>query len=67
MQRHLQPAVDRFAGIEEDDEREKFRETLSGYVRTYAYLSQILPYTDHGTGDALQLRALPPAPPADRS
>ena len=47
MQRHLQPAVDRFAGIEEDDEREKFREKLSGYVRTYAYLSQILPYTDH--------------------
>ncbi len=47
MQRHLQPAVDRFAGIEEDDEREKFREKLSGFVRTYAYLSQILPYTDH--------------------
>ena len=47
MQRHLQPAVDRFAGIKEDDEREKFREKLSGFVRTYAYLSQILPYTDH--------------------
>ena len=47
LQRHLQPAVDRFAEVEEDDEREKFREKLSGYVGMYAYLSQILPYTDH--------------------
>ena len=47
LQRHLQPAADRFAEVEEDDEREKFREKLSGYVGMYAYLSQILPYTDH--------------------
>ena len=47
LQRRLQPAVDRFAEVEEDDEREKFREKLSGYVGMYAYLSQILPYTDH--------------------
>ena len=47
LQRRLQPAVDRFAGVEEEDEREKFREKLSGYVGMYAYLSQILPYTDH--------------------
>ena len=46
MQRHLQPAMDRFTATEEEDVREKFREKLSGYVKMYAYLSQIIPYTD---------------------
>ena len=46
MQRHLQPAVDRCARIEDADRREKFRERLAAFVKTYAYLSQIVPYTD---------------------
>ena len=46
MQRHLHPAVDRFGRIEDEDRREKFRERLSAFVKTYAYLSQIVPYTD---------------------
>lgn len=46
MQRHLQPAVDRFKAISDQEKREAFRETLSGYVRVYAFLSQIVPYTD---------------------
>jgi type I restriction enzyme R subunit len=46
MQRHLQPAVDRFKAIEEDEVRTAFREKLAGYVRMYSFLSQILPYTD---------------------
>ena len=46
IQRHLQPAVDRFKAITEENEREGFRDKLSGYVRMYAYLSQIAPYTD---------------------
>jgi type I restriction enzyme R subunit len=45
MQRHLQPAVDRFKAMEED-ERETFRDKLSAYVRSYAFLSQIIPYSD---------------------
>jgi type I restriction enzyme R subunit len=46
MQRHLQPAVDRFKAITEEAKRDEFREKLSGYVRVYAFLSQIVPYAD---------------------
>jgi type I restriction enzyme R subunit len=46
MQSHLQPAVDRFRAIEDDEEREAFRDRLSAYVRLYAFLSQIVPYGD---------------------
>ena len=34
MQRHLQPAVDRFKAIADEAKREEFREKLSGYVRS---------------------------------
>ncbi|KXS32137.1 MAG: restriction endonuclease subunit R [Candidatus Gallionella acididurans] len=46
MQRHLQPAVDRFKAIEDDQVRNAFRDKLGGYVRMYSFLSQILPYGD---------------------
>lgn len=46
MQRHLQPAVDRFKAIEDDEVRTTFRDKLGGYVRMYSFLSQILPYAD---------------------
>lgn len=46
MQRHLQPAVDRFKAIADEAKREAFREKLSGYVKVYAFLSQIVPYAD---------------------
>ncbi len=46
MQRHLQPAVDRFKAIAEEDKRRGFRDKLSGYVKVYAFLSQIIPYAD---------------------
>ncbi len=46
MQQHLQPAVDRFKAIEDEDERKEFRDKLAGYVRVYAFLSQIIPYAD---------------------
>lgn len=46
MQRHLQPAVDRFKAIDEDGIRSAFRDKLGGYVRMYSFLSQILPYGD---------------------
>jgi type I restriction enzyme R subunit len=46
MQRHLQPAVDRFEAITDEAKREEFRGKLSGYVSAYAFLSQIVPYAD---------------------
>jgi len=46
MQRYLQPAVDRFTSITEEERREEFREKLSGYVKVYSFLSQIIPYAD---------------------
>jgi type I restriction enzyme R subunit len=46
MQQHLQPAVDRFKAIPEDEKRTAFREKLSGYVQIYAFLSQVVPYAD---------------------
>jgi len=46
LQQHLQPAVDRFNAIPEEDQRRAFRDKLSGYVQVYAFLSQIVPYSD---------------------
>lgn len=46
LQRHLQPAVDRFKSLEETEQRAGFHDKLSGYVRVYAFLSQIIPYAD---------------------
>jgi len=46
MERHLQPAVDRFKAIDDEEERIEFREKLNGYVKVYAFLSQIIPYAD---------------------
>ena len=41
----LQPARDRFQGLDEDD-RTAFRDRLSAFVNLYAFLSQIIPYGD---------------------
>lgn len=46
MQRHLQPAVDRFKALDEQERRETFREKLNAYIKAYAFLSQIIPYQD---------------------
>jgi type I restriction enzyme R subunit len=46
MQRHLQPAVDRFKAIDDEIKREEFREKISAYVKAYVFLSQIVPYAD---------------------
>jgi type I restriction enzyme R subunit len=45
LERHLQPAVDRFNLLDED-EQQAFRDRLGGYVRMYGFLSQIIPYDD---------------------
>jgi len=46
MQRHLQPAVDRFLALDDEDKQREFREKLGGYVHVYSFLSQIIPYAD---------------------
>ena len=46
MQRHLQPAVDRFKAMVDEEKRSEFREKLSGYVSIYSFLSQVIPYGD---------------------
>ena len=46
LQRHLQPAVDRFNAIDNEERRQAYRDKLAGYVRVYAFLSQIVPYAD---------------------
>jgi type I restriction enzyme R subunit len=46
MQRHLQPAVDRFKEISDEEKRMEFRDKLGGYVQIYSFLSQIIPYAD---------------------
>ena len=46
MQRHLQPAGDRFRGLDDTVKRQAFWDKLNGYVKMYAFLSQIIPYGD---------------------
>jgi type I restriction enzyme R subunit len=46
MERQLQPAVDRFKAAPDEVTRTTFRDKISGYVKLYAFLSQIIPYTD---------------------
>lgn len=46
LQRRLQPAVDRFKATSDEEQRSAFRDKLSGYVKVYAFLSQIMPYAD---------------------
>jgi type I restriction enzyme, R subunit len=45
MYRALNPAVDRFKALDEE-KKEEFRNTLSGYVRLYSFLSQVMPFAD---------------------
>ena len=46
LQRLLQPAVDRFAVLSDDEARSEFRDKLSAYLRLYEFVSQIVPYAD---------------------
>ena len=45
MEAQLQPAVGRFADLDEDDQT-AFRDRLGAFVHLYAFLSQIIPYAD---------------------
>jgi type I restriction enzyme R subunit len=45
MQKHLQPAVDRFNALTEE-KKEAFYEKLTAYVKYYSFISQVIPYSD---------------------
>jgi type I restriction enzyme, R subunit len=43
---NLNPAVDRFTGLSDDEERDEFRHALKSFVRAYSFLAQVMPWTD---------------------
>lgn len=42
----IDPAVDRFEALDDEEEQEGFRTALRDFCRTYAFLAQIMPFTD---------------------
>ena len=42
----LAPAIDRFHHDLDDDEQDRFRDALTRFVKTYAFLSQVVAFTD---------------------
>ncbi|MFN8076746.1 MAG: DEAD/DEAH box helicase family protein [Kineosporiaceae bacterium] len=52
LHQHLTPALDRFAALDTEDERDGFRGALQTYVRAYSLLAQI---TDWGDPDLERL------------
>jgi len=45
MEKMVQPAVDRFKALD-DEKREAFYEKITAYTQFYAFISQIIPYSD---------------------
>jgi type I restriction enzyme, R subunit len=68
LHNYLQPAIDRFAALDSDDDKEEFRGALGSYVRAYALVAQIVDWGDpdlerlYQYGRVLLLR-LPGRPP----
>ncbi|MDI3503783.1 MAG: type restriction enzyme subunit [Candidatus Cloacimonadota bacterium] len=46
LEGHLQGAVERYKQLENDEDRDKFRDKLKAYVRLYAFVTQLINYTD---------------------
>ena len=46
LQKYLQSAVERYKQLENDEDRDKFRDKLKAYVRLYAFVTQLISYTD---------------------
>jgi len=42
----IDPAVDRYQALEDEERREDFKHTLMVFIRLYAFLSQIMPFAD---------------------
>ncbi|GAB1467369.1 DEAD/DEAH box helicase family protein [Candidatus Cloacimonadota bacterium] len=46
LQKHLQNAVEKYKHLENDEDRDKFYDKLKAYVRLYAFVTQLINYTD---------------------
>src|SRR6202522_2109251 len=46
LHQYLQPALDRFAALDSDDDREGFRKALRDFVRLYSLVAQIVAWGD---------------------
>lgn len=46
LNRFIDPAVDRYKAIDAEDKKEDFKHTLTVFIRTYAFLTQIMPFQD---------------------
>lgn len=42
----IDPAVDRFKAMDTEEEQDDFKDTIVQYVRSYSFLSQIIPFQD---------------------
>lgn len=42
----IDPAVDRYRGLEDEEKQDDFKNTLAIFVRLYAFLAQIMPFAD---------------------
>ena len=42
----IDPAVDRYRGLEDEEKQDDFKNTLTVFVRLYAFLAQIMPFAD---------------------
>jgi type I restriction enzyme R subunit len=43
---HLEPAITRWHALPDDDAREEFRRRLQSFVRLYAFIAQVVPFSD---------------------
>lgn len=43
---YIDPAVDRFKAMETEEEQDDFKNVLTQFVRSYSFLSQIIPFQD---------------------
>jgi len=42
----IDPAIERFCALDNDEQEEEFKHTLTTFVRLYAFLAQIMPFAD---------------------
>jgi type I restriction enzyme, R subunit len=46
LYRYIDPAVDRYNAIEEEDEKEEFKKSLRTWTNLYSFLAQIMPFRE---------------------
>lgn len=46
LYRYIDPAVDRYKGVEDDSEKEEFKKSLRTWTNLYAFMAQIMPFRE---------------------